>query len=236
MPISLKTRRIKAELRKGQTVVIPAWVVDSRKAGPCLLLTAAQHGNEVQGAEAIRRFVELAKLKLRRGKVVAVPMVNLPAVWQRRPHINMKPEQPYGRDRNHNMNRWWPGKTSGNDTARIPYAIYQAFGDEATHVLDLQCWEKHNAASVLIRDVPGLRELAGKLGHRFVDVRPPVDVTLGGYFCATGRMGVTYEFAGQYTMIEWEIRRGLRMMTNYAKAIGLLPGPLSKGDSPVLFL
>ena len=133
------------------------------------------------------------------------------------------------------MNRWWPGKTSGNDTARIPYAIYQAFGDEATHVLDLHCWEKHNAASVLIRDVPGLRELAGKLGHRFVDVRPPVDVTLGGYFCATGRMGVTYEFAGQYTMIEWEIRRGLRMMTNYAKAIGLLPGRLAQGDSPVLF-
>ena len=235
MPIKVKTRRLKAELRGGKHVVIPAWVVDSGKPGPCMLLTAAQHGNEVQGCETIRRFVDLARKELTCGKVCAVPMVNIPAIRDRRPHIRMGPEQPYGDARGHNMNRWWPGKKSGNATARIPYAIYQAFGREATHVLDLHCWEKHHAAAVLVRDVPGLRELAAKLGHRFVDVRPPSDHTLGGHFCATGRVGVTYEFSGQYVMNEWEIARGLRMMTNYAKAIGLLPGPLSKGDSPVLF-
>lgn len=231
----LKTRRIEAELRSKDKVAIPSWVVDSGKAGPCLLVVAAQHGNEVQGSETIRRFVDIAREKLRCGKVFAVPFVNVPAMHDRRPHIRMRPEQPYGQDRGHNMNRWWPGKRSGNDSARIPYAVYQAFGAEATHVLDLHCWEKHAAPAVLVRDVPGVRGLAGKLGHRFVDVRPPADFTLGGHFCATGRIGITYEFSGQYTINEAQVRRGLRLVTNMAKAIGLLPGRLARGDAPVLF-
>ena len=170
-----------------------------------MLLTAAQHGNEVQGSEVIRRFVEIASDRGIKGKVCAVPFANLPAVRDRRPHIRMKPEQAYGDDRGHNMNRTWPGRKSGNDTARVSYAIYQAFGDEATHVVDFHCWEKHAAPAVLIRDVPGLRELAGQLGHRFVQVCPPSDHTLGGYFCATGRVGVTYEFSEQYTVIDREV-------------------------------
>jgi len=235
MAAKAKVKRIRATLRSGKRVTIPAWIVDSGKAGPCFLLTAAQHGNEVQGCETIRRFVGLATKGIARGKVIAVPFVNLPAIRDRRPHIRMGPEQPYGDDRGHNMNRTWPGRRKGNDTARVSYAVYRAFGGEATHVLDLHCWEKHAAPAALIRDIPGLRELAAKLGHRFVDVRPPSNHTLGGLFCASGRVGVTYEFSGQYVVHEPQVRRGLRLVTNMAKAIGLLRGPLAKGDCPVLF-
>lgn len=235
MAANVRVRRIKAVLRSKEEVVIPAWVVESGKRGPCLLLCAAQHGNEMQGSETIRRFVELAVAKLKCGKVFAVPMVNLPAIRDRRPHIRMKAEQPYGDDRGHNMNRWWPGKRAGNDTARIPLAIYHTFGEEATHALDFHCWEKHAAPAVLVRDVPGIRSLAGQLGHRFVDIRPPNDHTLGGYFCATGRIGVTYEFSGQYAVMEEQVRRGLRLATNMAKAIGVMSGVIAKGDRPILY-
>ena len=231
----VETQRIRVNLRSGQTVTIPGWRVDSGTAGPCLLLTAAQHGNEVQGAEAIRRFVEDAAERLTNGRVFAVPMVNLPAVRERRPHIRMRPEQPYGDARGHNMNHWWSGEKSGNDTARLARAIYEAIGAEATHALDLHCWEKHKAGAVLVRDVPGIRELAGKLGHRFVDIRPPNDRSLGGYFCATGRVGITYEFSGQYVVLEHEVRHGLMLIRNLAKALGMLPGRLSAGHRSVLF-
>ena len=236
MSVDVKVRKVCATLRSGRRVAIPAWVVDSRRPGPCLLLTAAQHGNEVQGAEAIRRLVALARQSAMRGKIVAVPFANLPAVRERRPHIHMKAEQPYGDARGHNMNTTWPGRQGGNDTARVSWAIYQAFGDLATHALDLHCWDKRHAAAVLIRDGrPDLRRLAVRLGHRFVSICKPRDRTLGGRFCATGRVGVTYEFSGQYLVDELEVRRGLRMMVNMAKAIGLLPGRLRKGDTPILF-
>jgi len=235
MAAKLTVRKIRATLRSGTRVTIPTWQLDSGEAGPCLLLTAAQHGNEVQGSETIRRFLEVAAKRLKAGRVVAVPFVNLPAVRDRRPHIEMGPEQAYGDARGHNMNRTWPGRRDGNDTERVSYAVYRAFGREATHVFDLHCWEKHAAPAVLIRQAPGLRELAAKLGHRFVRVCGPADHTISGHFCATGRVGVTYEFAGQYVVDERQVQRGLRVVTNYAKLIGLLPGRVAKGDDPVVF-
>lgn len=233
--MQLKVRRLTATLRSGERLTIPAWTLDSGTPGPSLLLTAAQHGNEVQGAEVVRRFIEIASGKPIRGKVFAVPFANIAALRDRRPHIHLKPEQPYGDARGHNMNRTWPGKRDGNDTARLSYAIYQAFGDEATHLLDLHCWEKHAAPAVLIRDTPALRDLARKIGHRFVGVRQPNNITISGRFNASGRTGVTYEFSGQYVVNESQVKMGMRVVTNFAKAIGLLPGRLQRADDPILF-
>ena len=235
MGVNVKVRKTRAMLRSGKQVTIPAWTMDSGKPGACFLLTAAQHGNEVQGSEAIRRFIEIASKGMKAGRAIAVPFVNLPAIRDRRPHIRMKPEQAYGDDRGHNMNRTWPGSRSGNDTARVSYAVYRAFGEEATHVLDLHCWTATSAPAVLVRDIPDIRDLARKLGHRFVDARPPSDHTIGGYFCATGRVGVTYECAGQYLVDEGQVQRCLRVIINMAVAIGILSGRLRKGDDPILF-
>ena len=236
MAAKVKVRRIGAKVSPRKTVTVPAWVAESGKPGPTLLLTAAQHGNEVQGSEAIRRFIEIARRGLAAGKVIAVPFANIPALRERRPHIRMAPEQPYADHRGHNMNRTWPG-SGRNETARLSRAIYDAFGEEATHCLDLHCWERRVAPAVLLRDVPGARELARKLGHRFVHVSRPdaKSHTIAAHFCRTGRLGVTYEFSGQYVVREAEVLRGLRVVKNMARAIGLLRGRLEKGEPPVLF-
>lgn len=231
----LKVRRITAVLRSGEEVRIPFWELDSGNPGAHLLLMSAQHGNEIQGAETIRRFLEFARRKRVKGKVYAIPFANILALRDRRPHIKMKPEQAYADDRGHNMNRTWPGNPRGNDTARLSYAIYKAVGDDSTHCFDLHCWEKHVAPALLIRDVPELREIALKLAPRFVRVCPPNDKGASGYFCSTERIGLTYEFSGQYTIVEREVELGLRLITNFAKLIGLLSGKLKKGFDPVLF-
>ena len=74
-----KTRYIEARLTRGKKLRIPAWSLDSERPGPCLLLLAALHGNEVQGIEAIRQFMDLAAGRLKAGKVLAVSFGNLPA-------------------------------------------------------------------------------------------------------------------------------------------------------------
>ncbi len=232
---SLLVRTTTAHLRRGKTVTIPAWIADSGRKGPCLLATAAQHGNELQGIETIRRFVELARRKWFCGRIIAIPFGNLPAIRHRRPHISLGPEQMYADDRGHNMNRTWPGKKNGNDTERVSYAIYRAFGEEATHALDLHTWEGSFAPGVLIADTPELREIAAKLGCRFVHPSFGKTCTLSGHFCATGRTGITYEFCRQYEVDEEQVRYGLRVVTNYAKVIGLMKGRLEKGDVPVVF-
>lgn len=228
-------RRIAATLRSGKKILIPAWVVDSRTEGPRLLLVAAQHGNEVQGAESIRRFVEFVARRPMRGCVFAVPLANLPAVRWRRPHLGLGPEQPYDDDRGHNMNRTWPGKKDGNDTARVSYAIYRAFGERATHALDLHCWEPHNAPGLIIHGAPASRAIARRMGCRFVYVGPSSRGMLADHFCLTGRLGMTYEYTGQYTVTEDQVREGLRVITNFAKLIGLMDGAPEPGQHPILF-
>ena len=75
-PVSVD--RLRVSLGLGRRVSIPAWTVDSGRPGPVFLLTAAQHGNEVQGSEAIRLFVEFAAEHLAKGTVHAVPTATCP--------------------------------------------------------------------------------------------------------------------------------------------------------------
>lgn len=236
----VKRRKITIRRRRAPELVIPAWDIRSGRPGPGLLLTAAQHGNEVQGAETIRRFVALAGRQLVRGRVFAAPLVNLPAIRERRPHIRMKPEQPYADDRGHNMNRWWPGDPGGNDSARVPAALERAFAAEASHLLDFHCWPAHRAPALLIGDVPQTRRLAEAMAPRFVSVRPPPApgrrfTNLRAYFESGGRCALTYEFSGQYLFDEKQVAEGLRLLLNYARLIGLMPGQPEPGAAPVLF-
>jgi predicted deacylase len=225
-------------LGDGRRVTLPAWVVDSGEPGPSLLLLAAQHGNEVQGIETIRRFVDMAARSRMRGRMFAVPFANILAIRDRRPHIRMAPEQAYADHRGYNMNSLWPGSPTGNDIERLTDAITRAFADEATHLLDLHCWARAQAPGLIIRrGMPELRQVAGQLGCRFVNVwDSPLDApNITAKFRASGRIALTYECSGQYLVAEGEVRKALRVATNLARLIGLLPGRLLKGDDPVLF-
>jgi len=235
MAAVVRLRRATARLRSGERLAIPAWDVDSGKGGPCLLLTAAAHGNEVQGSEAMRRFMAIAAKEIIAGKVIGVPFVNPLAVRERRPHPGMAPEQPYGDKAIQNINGTWPGVKDGTDPERITYALNRAFVDEAAYVLDTHCWPRFRGGAVLIRDNAALRKLARQLGHRFVEVRPPNNRTLTGYVNSTGRVGVCFEASGQFMVDEEEVRRILRLMVNMARAVGVLPGRPRPIDRPVLF-
>lgn len=232
----VRVRTVVAKPRSGKTIRIPYWIVDSRKEGPSLLIIAAQHGNELQGIETIRRFVEICRTAKMTGKVFAVPFGNLPAIRHGRPHINLGPEQRYEDDHGHNMNRTWPGRKNGNDTERVSYAIYKAFGGKTTHVLDLHTWERDHAQAVLAVDTPEVRKLSAKVGHRFVYFSAnPHKGMLANVYCSTGRVGLTFEFTGQYDVYEEEVRRGLQVVLNFADAIGLLHGVSVKRDKPVIY-
>jgi predicted deacylase len=61
---------LSANLSEFGPVDIPYWDVKSGEAGPVLLVTAAQHGNEVHGCEVVRRFVLMVGQELQRGQVL----------------------------------------------------------------------------------------------------------------------------------------------------------------------
>ena len=147
----------------------------------------------------------------------------------------MSPEQAYDDDRGYNMNRTWPGRATGKEVERLSHAIYRAVGEEATHVLDLHCWEKHAAPGLLVHEAPGVRAVARELGVRFVHVRTPSTNTLSGYFHSTNRMGMTYECSGQYILRPEQVEAALGVIVCMARAIGLLDDDNRALTGPVLF-
>ncbi|MEW6360064.1 MAG: succinylglutamate desuccinylase/aspartoacylase family protein [Planctomycetota bacterium] len=240
MAPTTEVRHVIVKLQSGEEVKIPYWEIDSGADGPVLFVLSNQHGNEVNGSEAIRRFVEIAKTKLRKGKVFAMPFANILALRKRRPHTNLGPEQPYGDDQGHNMNRTWPGKADGNDTERMSYAIWEGVARHATHIVDLHSWSRFSATGGITKaDRPEVRALAEVAAIRFVHVSKPSGKpvpTITGYKNSLGGACYTIELTTQYAVVEHEVERGRRAVLNIAKHLGMIAGKLEGRNEPVIFL
>ena len=65
------------ELFSCAPMYMPIKVVHGKEAGPTLLVTAAMHGNELNGAEIINRLLKSSQLKKLKGTLIAVPIMNV---------------------------------------------------------------------------------------------------------------------------------------------------------------
>ncbi|EMP54806.1 succinylglutamate desuccinylase/aspartoacylase [Marinobacter santoriniensis NKSG1] len=93
----------------------PVLVVNGLHAGPTLCLTGAVHGDELNGIEIIRRTLyDLDPEKLS-GRVVGIPIVNLPGFQEASRYL------PDRRD----LNRHFPGNPDGSLAERIAYSLFE---------------------------------------------------------------------------------------------------------------
>ncbi len=93
----------------GGNTFTPVNVVHGRRAGPTLCLTAAIHGDELNGIEVVRRVLNELKPKDLRGTVIGVPIVNLFGFARGTRYL------PDRRD----LNRYFPGSSGGSAASRI---------------------------------------------------------------------------------------------------------------------
>jgi predicted deacylase len=242
MSIETTVDHVVATLSRGAEVRIPFWRMGSGVDGEALLVIAAQHGNEVQGCEVVRRFREVCEERLVAGSVWLMPFANLPAVRHRRSHISLGPEQPYGDDEGHNMNRTWPGNAEGNDTERVAASIHDAVAVHCTRCLDLHSWSRFTASATLTRKDGGLCEqMAEASAIRFVQWRThPANgggtpCTIGALFNESDRGAITIELAPQWVIREKEVAQGLRAATNLTKLFGMIEGEMDLLDEQVCF-
>ena len=57
------------------SVNMPVHVVHGRQAGPALLISAAIHGDEINGVEIIRRLLAHKSINRIKGTLIAIPVV-----------------------------------------------------------------------------------------------------------------------------------------------------------------
>ena len=100
-----------ANLYTHTSLHMPVQVINGRRAGPTLFVSAAIHGDELNGVEIIRRLLSLSAMKRLRGCLIAVPIVNVHGFLDQSRYL------PDRRD----LNRSFPGSPRGSVAARMAH-------------------------------------------------------------------------------------------------------------------
>lgn len=114
------------------SVSMPVHVINGRNAGPTLFVSAAIHGDEINGIEIIRRLLKVKSLNRIAGTLIAVPVVNV---------YGFVAQSRYLPDRR-DLNRSFPGSDRGTMASRLADTFMTEIADKCTHGIDF-----HTAAS-----------------------------------------------------------------------------------------
>lgn len=130
-----------ARLPTGAWVSLPLKVINGKRGGPALWLSAAIHGEELNGVEIIRQVLEAIDPREFRGSLFAVPIVNV---------FGYLAESRYLPDRR-DLNRSFPGSPRGSLAARMANMFMTEIVDRCQYGIDLHTGSDHRANLPQIR-------------------------------------------------------------------------------------
>ena len=202
-------------------MTVPVHVVCGKRTGPRLFISAAIHGDEINGVEIIRRLLKMPALKRLRGTVIAIPIVNVHGIIT---HSRYLPDR---RD----LNRSFPGSEKGSLAARLANTFMKQIVEKSTHGIDLHTGALHR------NNLPQIRaniddEETEKLARAF---NAPVilssnlrDGSLRESAAEHGIPMLLYEAGEALRFDEVSIRAGVKGIVNVMRELEMLSASRSK--------
>lgn len=197
---------------------IPVKVLRGYEDGPCLFVSAAIHGDEINGVEIIRRLLHQKSLRRLRGTLIAVPIVNVFGFNSRTRYL------PDRRD----LNRSFPGSAQGSLASQLAYLFMHEIVDRCTHGIDFHSATQHRVNLPQIRaslDEPETRRLAEAFGAPVVLNSTLRDGSLRQAAADLNIPMLLFEGGEALRFEERVIQVGLRGALATMRAIGMLPPP-----------
>ncbi len=212
----------------GRSLRLPIMVGRGKHPGPVIGLTAALHGNELNGIPVIHRLFETLDLKVLRGTVVGVIVVNVPA------YINNERTFDDRTDMNHVM----PGKPDGNIAEIYAYRFIERIVRRFEYLIDLHTASFGNINSLYVR-ADMTNEITAKMAYlqrpQIILHNSPSDRTLRGTAMELGIPSITVEIGDPQVFQARHIRASLSGVRRVMAEIGMLPRrPVKTGPQPVL--
>ena len=106
---------------------IPVEVIRGQQGGPRLFISAAIHGDEINGVEIVRRILASPELEKLKGTLILVPVVNV---------FGFNAKSRYLPDRR-DLNRSFPGRRNGSLASQLAYKFMKEIVSKCTHGIDL---------------------------------------------------------------------------------------------------
>ena len=148
------------ESATGRDIVVPTRVWRGKEPGPIVAITAAVHGDEINGVGVVRQLLIEPPFELLRGTLILVPVINI---------LGFERQSRYMPDRR-DLNRSFPGSASGSLTARFAHAVFDQIVKRADWLIDL------HAAAARRTNFPNVR----------ADLDHPQCAELAAHFTARG--------------------------------------------------
>jgi predicted deacylase len=205
-----------APLQTHAEMAMPVQVLHGTQPGPRLFVSAAMHGDEINGVEIISRLLQRLPFRRLRGTLIAVPVVNVYGF------INQSRYLPDRRD----LNRFFPGSEKGSLASRLAWLLMHEVVAHCTHGIDLHTGSNHRSNLPQIRanmNHPETRRLARAFG---APVTINASVRDGSLREAVGSRGIPmllYEAGEALRFDEIGIRLGVRGILAVMRIIGMLP-------------
>ncbi|HWE63168.1 MAG TPA: succinylglutamate desuccinylase/aspartoacylase family protein [Chloroflexota bacterium] len=142
----------------------PYFAISGAQDGPTVCLIAGIHGAEYPPIDAVMRFCRDLDPAMLRGRVIGVPVVNLPAFWARTPFVCPRDGK--------NPNRVFPGKPDGTFSEVLAHHFFEDVIRRGDYLIDLHCGD-------MVEDLMPF-SLVQQSGHTEVDERAlDLSITFG---------------------------------------------------------
>lgn len=193
----------------------PVLVAHGTKPGPVLCVTAAVHGDELNGIEMVRRLLYEVDASELRGTLIGVPIVNLFGFRQGSRYL------PDRRD----LNRHFPGHPEGSAASRIAHSLFENVIRRCSALVDLHTGSFHRTNLPQLRADLGNERVASLtrgFGATVVLNSEPPEGTLRQAATAAGVPTVTVEAGEPMRFQPEEVKHGVRALRSLMSHLGML--------------
>lgn len=195
--------------------------------GPKVLITAGIHAAEYTGIEAAIRIGRTLDPKQVRGTVLVIPLLNRPGFYERSIYVN--PED------NDNLNRLFPGRADGTWGERFAHRLLTEIVTRCDNAIDLHAGDliEDLTPFVIYRETGDaaldarITKMANAYGAKWAVRSAPTGERPGSLYavaCLNGVASMLAESGGRGLLIEADVARHVKGVTNILRSIGALAG------------
>jgi hypothetical protein len=189
-------------------------VVNGLNPGPTVCLTAAIHGDELNGIEVVRRVLYNLNPAELSGAVIGVPIVNLEG---------FRNESRYLADRR-DLNRYFPGNPLGSAASRIAHSFFNEVLSQCNQLIDLHTGSFRRTNLPQLRadlNYPEVEALSRKMGSIVVLQSKGASGSLRRAATENGIPAVTLEAGAPHGLQKSAIEYGVKSVESALSGLGL---------------
>ncbi|MGM0605903.1 MAG: succinylglutamate desuccinylase/aspartoacylase family protein [Halobacteriota archaeon] len=208
-----------SETYLGDPVRIPVTIINGAHPGPIGFLSAAAHGDELNGIEVVREVAHEWDLSTLAGTLVCMPVLNVPGFLAQQRYLPI-----YDRD----LNRSFPGREESTSAKRMAHRIFTNFIEPCDFGLDFHTSTRGRTNMLHVRgDMADERihRLALAFGSNVIIDSEGPDGTLRGEASRAGVPTITIEMGEAHRFQRPLIDNALAGVESVFAEYGLLEQP-----------